>query len=168
MPELLDDIVSRYFVQQPGGKYVPKFHNFKIHSDYTSVDGTLYRAHPSYRGRQWNDWFTIEWRKHHTNQDMTPPIPAKVMMFISYTIDRVEYHEAIIRSGAGSNSPTKVSVFASKFKLQETKKGRPKFQCILAEQMGPHCFCFPNFGSETEEHFMVADRNTWADEFCLD
>jgi hypothetical protein len=90
------------------------------------------------------------------------------MMFMSYTMERVQYHEAIIWSAEGSNAPRKVSVFASKFRLEVTPKGTPKFRCIEAEQMGPHCFCFPNFGSITQEHFVVADKETWADEFCMD
>ena len=63
MPELVADIVSRYFVKQGSGEYVPKPTKLEIHSDYTSVDGTHYRAHPSFRKRQWNNWVTILWRK---------------------------------------------------------------------------------------------------------
>ena len=41
MPELLDYVVSRYFVED-NGVYSPKYKNFHIHSQYTSKDGTVY------------------------------------------------------------------------------------------------------------------------------
>ena len=41
MPELLDYVVSRYFVED-NGVYSPKYKNFHIHSQFTSKDGTVY------------------------------------------------------------------------------------------------------------------------------
>jgi hypothetical protein len=165
MPELLDNVVSRYFVKE-NGVHVAKYKNFHIHSDYTSKEGTVYRAHPYFRSKQWNDWVTIQWRTHPRKRDLTPPIPAQVMLLMSYEKHGVVQHEAIIWSATGYRSPAEYSVMGSKFKLEETRNGEPKFQSIKADEMGPHCFCFPNFGSESREHFIIADKSSWADKFC--
>lgn len=60
MPELLEDVVNRYFHKPHHGRRTLKYKQFQIFSQLKSVDGHLYWAHPSFRGRSWNDWVTIQ------------------------------------------------------------------------------------------------------------
>ena len=168
LPELLEDLLGRYFICQGVNSYEPKYENFTIQSDYIKVsrdERTVYRAHPCYREKAWFDWVTISWRLGNARK-MSPPIPAKVMLLVSYMQENQHQHEAIIWSAAGSDIPKKCTVLGSKFRLEENSRKQPKFRCVKASQLGPHCFCFPNFGSTTREHFLVDFKSDWAGHFC--
>jgi hypothetical protein len=165
LPELLDDLLGRYFVCQPDHTYRARYQNFTIHSEYTNMSSTVYRAHPLFRDRAWYDWVTIRWGLGSGRRmTMTPPIPARVMLLVSYTNENQQLHEAIIWSAAAN--PKRATVLGSTFRLEENTRKKPKLRSVSAEQLGPHCFCFPNFGSTNREHFMVDSKHEWSGHFC--
>ena len=75
--------------------------------------------------------------------------------------------DAVIVSGT-IKGPKRHSVLTKKFSLEKDKRsGKKQFCFIDVGYIRPHCFCYPNFGSnlENHEHFMVKSIDKWADEF---
>jgi hypothetical protein len=167
-PHLLMYLASRY-MQKFGDTYVPKYQGLRFYSEEKNADNVLFRAHPSYRsGRAWNDWVSLNWvGKNNAISDDTP---AKVLMFVLYLKDEtnITQNNAIIWSATTVSQ--EYSVLTKKFTMTIEKKGhlkgKPKFECVSPIHLKTPCFCYPNFGSDDpNEYLLVLPKSDWADKF---
>ena len=143
-PEVLKKIAELYFKEG-----YEKYEEFCIHSEYQNEKGTKNRAHPCYWKKPWHDWVTIYWDKD--DGGVTDPVPAKLMALVSYIDENgFQCHNALVWSANTNGEPEQWGVIGKKFFMQ-MENNMPYFQNVDASLLGPHVFCFPNFGKKEKK-----------------
>ncbi len=143
---------------------------FTEHHRYDEIASQWYvfRAHPFYKGKPWNDWALFRWSNDNDEDEDSNDlidIPAKILFFVDLSAvhDHPEYepgHYAVVQSF------TSVSTSISGYSIVRQGNVNPRtlFHLCHVDSIVDVLFVVPNSGS-TNHFFVVSPPSTWSNSF---
>lgn len=139
--------------------------------------GTIIRAHPSYRKKEWYDWVTVQWNVYHSKRDTvlrTYYCPAKVLLFIQKNNNLFAVvHSTEVDEKTGKPLKPAKTIWKQRgsSKVVQFWTMEKNFRLINVRSINGIAYVYPDFDDEEMTHqtkykIEIKNREQWENKHC--